>query len=177
MRRARGKTAALLERAPGHVVACDLSPRRLQRIQSGFQRLGLGTPGLLAMDKTAALRDDASFEAVLVDAPCSNTGVLAQRPGARWRHGPQAQKELVHLQRSLLLAASAHVEPGGVLVHSTCSLENEENEQQVRGFLRDHPEWVLEQEVRSTPRSLEEGGPTDGGYAARLRAPTGSPSR
>ncbi len=172
-----GKTAALLERAPGHVVACDLSPRRLQRIQSGFQRLGLGTPGLLAMDKTAALRDDASFEAVLVDAPCSNTGVLAQRPGARWRHGPQAQKELVHLQRSLLLAASAHVEPGGVLVHSTCSLENEENEQQVRGFLRDHPEWVLEQEVRSTPRSLEEGGPTDGGYAARLRAPTGSPSR
>lgn len=166
-----GKTAALLEGAPAHLVACDLSPRRLQRIQSGFQRLGLGTPGLLAMNQADALKDGARFDAVLVDAPCSNTGVLAQRPGAKWRHGPRGQKELVELQRSLLRAAAAHVEPGGALVHSTCSLENEENEQQVRGFLRDHPEWVLEQEHRSAPRPLDGGGPTDGGYAARLRAP------
>ena len=69
------------------------------------------------------------------------------------------------------------MEPGGALIHSTCSLENEENEQQVRAFLRDLPEWVLELEHRSTPRSIEEGGPTDGGYAARLRAPAGSSSR
>lgn len=172
-----GKTAALLEGEPDHLVACDLSPRRLQRIHTGFQRLGLVAPGLLAMNGADALRADARFDAVLVDAPCSNTGVLAQRPGARWRHGPQGQKELVDLQRALLRAAAARVEPGGVLVHSTCSLENEENEQQVRGFLRDHPEWSLEQERRSAPRSLDSGGPTDGGYAARLRAPNASGAR
>ncbi len=166
-----GKTAAILEADPALVVACDLSARRLSRISSGFQRLGLPVPFLVATDQVCALQEGARFDAVLVDAPCSNTGVLAQRPGAKWRHGPQSQSALVDLQRSLLRTAAAHVEPGGLLVHSTCSLENEENEQQVRGFLREHEGWTLEQEHRSIPSSIETGGPVDGGYAARLRAP------
>lgn len=168
-----GKTAALLEGAPAQLVACDLSARRLDRIRTGFGRLGLPHPHVVAMDRASALADGARFDGVLVDAPCSNTGVLAQRPSARWRHGPSSQAELVELQRGLLRGAAEHVVPGGALVHSTCSLENEENEQQVRAFLQEHPGWELEEEVRSTPAGLESGGPTDGGYAARLRAPKG----
>ncbi len=166
-----GKTAAILESGPQRLVACDLSPHRLQRIRTGFQRLGLPVPELAAMDQARGLGPAARFDAVLVDAPCSNTGVLAQRPGAKWRHGPQSQRALVELQRELLRSASGHVEPGGVLVHSTCSLENEENEQQVRGFLEEHTGWTLEEERRSAPAALDAGGPADGGYAARLRAP------
>lgn len=166
-----GKTAAMLEAGPALVVACDLSARRLQRIRTGFQRLGLPIPGLVAMDRVGGLREGVRFDAVLVDAPCSNTGVLAQRPGAKWRHGPQSQGELVELQRNLLLSASEHVEPGGALVYSTCSLENEENEQQARRFLRERSGWELEEEHRSAPSPMGSGGPADGGYAVRLRAP------
>lgn len=166
-----GKTAAVLESGPQSLVACDLSPHRLQRIRTGFQRLGLEIPALVAMDQARGLGSGARFDAVLVDAPCSNTGVLAQRPGAKWRHGPQGQRALVELQRGLLHSASEHVEPGGVLVHSTCSLESEENEQQVRRFLEEHAGWTLEEELRSAPAAFGAGGPADGGYAARLRAP------
>ena len=120
------------------------------------------------MDSVGALRDDARFDVVFIDAPCSNTGVLAQRPAARWRHGPGAIAELTTLQGRLLREAAAHVRPGGALIHSTCSLEPEENHQLVRRFLAEQKGWRLEEEVHSIPRPLEEGGPVDGGYAARL---------
>ena len=168
-----GKTAALLEAGAARVVACDVSQRRLARIRSGFGRLGLDTPDLVTMDGASGLHPAARFDAVLVDAPCSNTGVLSQRPSARWRYGPSNQAALVELQDALLGSAALHVRPGGALVHSTCSLENEENEQRVRAFIEQHAGWSLEEEVRSAPRTLDEGGPTDGGYAARLRAPLG----
>lgn len=163
-----GKAAALADRGPRSLVSADIGPRRLARMSGAFDRLGHGAPRAIAMDGAGALRPDALFDVVFIDAPCSNTGVLAQRPAARWRYGPSTIAELTALQGRLLREASAHVRPGGALIHSTCSLEPEENQQLVRAFLVERPEWRLEGEVRSIPRSLDEGGPVDGGYAARL---------
>ncbi|MEM9380466.1 MAG: transcription antitermination factor NusB [Planctomycetota bacterium] len=168
-----GKAAVLRERGADPLLAVDLSAHRLASVQSGFERLGLGPARLASMDGTRALLPGARFDAVLVDAPCSNTGVLSQRPSARWRYGPKGQAELAELQTRLLAEAAAHVRPGGALVHSTCSLEPEENEQVVRAFLEAHAGWVPEEDHRSEPRPVEDGGPTDGGYAVRLRAPRG----
>ncbi|MEE2939062.1 MAG: transcription antitermination factor NusB [Planctomycetota bacterium] len=163
-----GKAAALADRGPRSLVCADVGPRRLARVFGAFERLGHGAPHVVAMESVGALRPDARFDVVFIDAPCSNTGVLAQRPAARWRHGPGAIAELTALQGRLLREAAEHVRPGGALIHSTCSLEPEENEQLVRAFLAQNQAWRLEDEVRSIPRSIAEGGPVDGGYAARL---------
>ena len=168
-----GKTAAIAERGPQSITALDVSDGRLGRARETFGRLGLPRPRLAAMDGTRGLI--GRFDAVFVDAPCSNTGVLAQRPAARWRYGPKSQAELTALQARLLRDAAGRVTPGGALVYSTCSLETEENERVVRTLLESMSGWSLEDEVRSTPSALDENspqnGPIDGGYAARLRAP------
>ena len=104
---------------------------------------------------------------MLVDAPCSNTGVLGARPEARWRFGPQAMASLGELQWRLLGEGAARVRPGGRLVWSTCSLEPEENEGLIKRFLTENSGWSMEEEKASFPDA--EQGPWDGGYAARLR--------
>lgn len=163
-----GKAAVLAEGNPKSLVAADLGPRRLGRAAGAFERLHLDAPHAVSMDGTQALRTDARFDLVFVDAPCSNTGVLGQRPAARWRYGPKTQKDLTALQGRLLREAAGHVRPGGKLVHSTCSLEPEENSQLVRAFLAENTAWTLEEETSSIPAPLAQGGPVDGGYAARL---------
>jgi 16S rRNA (cytosine967-C5)-methyltransferase len=160
-----GKSAVLLE-SGARVVAADASPSRLARLVAGLERLGLGARALpVATDAAAGLRP-GRFDAVLVDAPCSNTGVLAQRPEARWRYGPASRASLRALQERLLASAAERVRPGGRLVWSTCSLEPEENGRRVRAFLEGRGEFALEEELEALPDA--ERGPVDGGYAARL---------
>ncbi|MEZ6017142.1 MAG: transcription antitermination factor NusB [Planctomycetota bacterium] len=164
-----GKTAVLAE-AGAEIVALDRSPRRLADVPRGLRRV---VPDarvrLLASDGDLGLAPGAPrFDAVLVDVPCSNTGVLAGRPEARWRFGPANLKSLVEEQERLLLAALERVRPGGVVVHSTCSLEPEEGPQLVRRVLGADPRFELETELASLPNSATTGGPLDGGYAARL---------
>jgi len=117
--------------------------------------------------------DSLDRYAVLVDAPCTNTGVLAGRPEARWRFGPAQKRELVELQARLLGEGAALVRPGGRLVWSTCSLDPDENRRQVDAFLAQHAGWSLEADAESLPdlvTTQEQGaGPVDGGYWARLR--------
>ncbi|MGE0480077.1 MAG: RsmB/NOP family class I SAM-dependent RNA methyltransferase [Phycisphaerae bacterium] len=110
------------------------------------------------------------FDAVLVDAPCTNTGVLARRPEARLTFSRQKLEALAAIQRRLLRQAAAQVRPGGRLVYSTCSLEPEENAEQIVTFLGDHADWRMGREQLTLPRW----GPSaadwcDGGYAALLR--------
>lgn len=114
--------------------------------------------------------DDAGFDAVLLDAPCTNTGVLARRPEARLTFTARKLEALAALQRRLLRQAAAQVRAGGRLVYSTCSLEHAENEQQIVAFLGEQPAWRLGREHTTLPRW----GPhaadwRDGGYAALLR--------
>ena len=165
-----GKTARLAQ-AGAQVFALDVAPNRLDKVAETLQRMGLSDRvTLLESDGTAALDPETPMmDGALVDAPCSNTGVLAGRPGARWRFGPQSQKELIELQARLLREASEWVRPGGRLVYSTCSLESDENLQVVRAFLASHPNWTLEHEAAALPGPLGSGGPVDGGFHARLR--------
>jgi 16S rRNA (cytosine967-C5)-methyltransferase len=160
-----GKTTHLAELMGdrGQVVACDVDDRRLRTLTELCQRLGV------TIVEAQRLGDEdepqaGPFDAVLVDVPCSNTGVLGRRPEVRWRLRPNDFRHLVPLQTKLLLLAGERVRPGGSVVYSTCSVEPEENQQVVRTVLRGLPDLVLEAEEEQAP-----GRPADGGYWARLR--------
>lgn len=163
-----GKTAVLAE-SGARVTACDVSESRLALLQEGAERLGHAD-----QIETVLLNPDAPapagpFDAVLVDAPCSNTGVLGARPGARWRWGPASKRSLEEVQAGLIERAARAVRPGGRLIWSTCSLEPGENGRRVSQFLEAHSGWSLDRESLALPGG--ERGPVDGGYAARLIAP------
>jgi 16S rRNA (cytosine967-C5)-methyltransferase len=164
-----GKSAALALRG-AKVLAVDKNPRRLAAMPSALERMGVADRVQpLASDGLAALAPDAApFDGALVDAPCSNTGVLAARPGARWRFGPGSLAQLVELQGDLLDQAARLVGPKGRLVFSTCSLEPEEGSQGSQAFLGRHPGWSLAEEHLDLP-SADPEGPLDGGYRALLR--------
>lgn len=162
-----GKTTHLAElmHNTGRIIACDVDDHRLQTVAGLAQHLGL------TIIKTHRLRDPngadvppGPFDRVLVDVPCSNTGVLGKRPEARWRLRPDDLRHLVDLQTRLLRTAIEHVRPGGVIVYSTCSIEPEENRQVVEMVLKGNPELRLEVVEAAVP-----GQPADGGFWARLR--------
>ena len=161
-----GKTAVLAGTG-AEVTACDVSPEKIERLMATCERLGVAgqvTAHVLEEDQAV----EGEFDGVLLDVPCSNTGVLARRPEARWRYGPQSRASLREIQGALIERGAARVRPGGVLVYSTCSLEPDENRQRVRAFLEANEGWSLEAEHEILPRSGEESGPVDGGFAARL---------
>lgn len=136
-----GKTVAIAQamQDTGQLVATDVSPEKLELIEQNLQRLDLHCVcTCLADDLT-----EADFDAVLVDAPCSNTGVLARRVEVRRRLRPKDIASLRQIQRELLVRAAALVRPGGTLVYATCSIEPDENDLQVERFLREVPGFSL----------------------------------
>ena len=104
------------------------------------------------------------FDRVLVDAPCSNTGVLRRRPDARWRWTADRLESIVALQDEILSAAARHVAPGGLLVYSTCSNEPEENAGRVAAFLAAHPDFAEKERRESVPHVSGH----DGAFACAL---------
>jgi 16S rRNA (cytosine967-C5)-methyltransferase len=163
-----GKTLVLAD-AGARVLALDSSPPRLRRLEDALRRLAPRGRVGLAVSRFAEGTAMEAFDGVLVDAPCSNTGVLAQRPEARWRYGPASQRSLAELQARLLRSGAERVKRGGRLVYSTCSLEPEENGRIVQTFLRERPGFELETAIEILPDPENARGPVDGGYAARLR--------
>ncbi len=132
-----GKTAQLAERLEaaggGVLVATDRSAVRLERVHETIVRLGLQGVQVHIHDllgaQAPAGRPARGFDAILLDAPCSNTAVLGRRPEARWRLRPETFGQLGALQRRLLGAVEAQLAPEGRLVYSTCSHEPEEGEE------------------------------------------------
>ncbi|MDQ8183203.1 RsmB/NOP family class I SAM-dependent RNA methyltransferase [Pelagicoccus sp. SDUM812005] len=119
------------------IVSVDLEGPRLERMKGNFERYR--AKRLRALGADLFELDAAStglFDGVLLDAPCSNSGVLQHKVDARWRQSPQGLEELLALQARLLAAASAFVKEGGALVYSTCSVDAEENEGIVSAFLQ-----------------------------------------
>jgi 16S rRNA (cytosine967-C5)-methyltransferase len=162
-----GKTAVLAA-AGASVLACDIDASKLERVQQTAQRLGVMDHIELRLLEDGAPPAEQAFDGVLVDAPCSNTGVLAARPDARWRFGPAQRHELAELQTQLIETGAERVRPGGVLIWSTCSLEPEENGQLIRAFLERHDDFELVADHEFLPEISSPAGPIDGGCAARL---------
>jgi 16S rRNA (cytosine967-C5)-methyltransferase len=108
---------------------------------------------------------DLIFDRILVDAPCSNSGVMRRRVDLRWRISPEEILRLQRAQLDLLKLAATKLNPGGVLVYSTCSLEPEENSEVVKEFLRGHKHFKLESERELLPFVDH----VDGAYVARLK--------
>jgi 16S rRNA (cytosine967-C5)-methyltransferase len=170
-----GKTLAL-GRVARRVIAGDISPIRARRLRGNVRRAGSGREQVVVADaRRPPLR---MVDAVLLDVPCLGTGTFARHPDARWRVTPRALAALARLQTELLEASAELVIPGGLLVYSTCSLEPEENEEQVERFLARHPELEREASARVPAELLSSEGDLmilpqkhgiDGAYAARLR--------
>ena len=156
-----GKTVQLAWRG-AKVTACEVNPRRRRKLEENLKRLRLEAEVAEGLD---GLRQQSkAFGKVLVDAPCSNTGVLRRRPDARWNWSTEKLAALVKLQAEILDQAAALVSPGGRLVYSTCSNEPEENLRQVEAFLVRHSDFELAESRESIP--FETG--HDGAFAALL---------
>lgn len=142
------------------VFACEVNPARRKRLAENISRAASG----LGVEILSAIPDGGAFAKVLVDAPCSNSGVLRRKPDAKWNWSEKKLKSLASLQAEILDKCAPLVMPGGALVYSTCSNEPEENQLQVQAFLSRHGEFSLAEECESIP--FQSG--TDGAYAARL---------
>jgi len=153
----------------GVIIAADLHDDRLRRLRENAARMHLSCIQVVQADAAApateTVRAQAPFNRILLDVPCSNTGVLNRRPDARWRFSPERLEALTGLQVRMLDAAAPLLADDGVLVYSTCSLEPEENLMLVERWLAANPSFRLEQHRTSLP---PESG-MDGAFAARLQ--------
>ena len=168
-----GKTTHILEVAPqANVLAVDVDEKRLSRVYDNLKRLG--------MKATVKQGDgrypeqwcgDQQFDRILLDAPCSATGVIRRHPDIKWLRRDRDIAELAQLQAEILNATWAHLKPGGTLVYATCSILPEENQQQIAAFLSRTPDAELretgtrEQPGQQNFPGAEEG---DGFFYAKL---------
>lgn len=148
----------------GRVIATDTSEPRLQLVQQNSERLGLSIIETAVISQEGHNIPAGPFDAILIDAPCSNTGVLCKRPDARWRILPDDLEELSRIQLRLLMSAADRVRPGGRIVYSTCSIEPEENQQVVEAARHFRPKLTVVE-----MHELKPGQSSDGGFQCLLR--------
>ncbi|MFA5043611.1 MAG: 16S rRNA (cytosine(967)-C(5))-methyltransferase RsmB, partial [Kiritimatiellia bacterium] len=165
-----GKTALIAERMrlKGQLVAMDLREDRLPRLRANLERLGCAAFAKVVQGDARRLRPESfgRFDRILLDVPCSNTGVIRRKPDVRWRFSKTGLTRIGAAQRELLERAAGLVKRGGCIVYSTCSLEPEENELPIAAWLKSHPEFRL----RSFRQSFPPTSGRDGAYAALLQA-------
>jgi 16S rRNA (cytosine967-C5)-methyltransferase len=179
-----GKTACLAA-AGARVTAVDDSSERLERLRQNLARLGLSAE-VVAADVTD-WAPGRTFDAVVLDAPCSGTGTISRHPDILRLKGPADIRRMVEVQGVMLRTAARLVRPGGTLVYSTCSLQPEEGRVQIDALLAHEPAmqrtpiaareigadpaWIADGDVRTLPFHMEKGEPggLDGFYIARLR--------
>ncbi|QBM30279.1 16S rRNA (cytosine(967)-C(5))-methyltransferase RsmB [Hydrogenophaga pseudoflava] len=134
-----GKTAHLLERADLDLLALDVDPRRCERIHQNLQRLGLQAEVRAAdAGEPSGWWDGRPFDAILLDAPCTASGIVRRHPDVRWLRRPGDVGQLVAIQRRLLDTLWPLLKPGGRLVYCTCSVFRAEGQEQVDAFLERH---------------------------------------
>ena len=143
-----GKSLALAAFG-AHVTAYDADVGRMKDIPARAARAGTRI-------KTTN-RPNGTFDLVLCDAPCSGSGTWRRTPDAKWRLTESRLTELTTIQRSILETAMTHVGQGGRLAYATCSILSVENRRVVDGFLADHPEWSVVDEMQLRPTELHDG--------------------
>lgn len=139
-----GKTTHILEIAPeARVLAVDIDAQRLVRVHENLQRLGMKAEvkqgdGRLPQDWCG----DELFDRILLDAPCSATGVIRRHPDIKWLRRERDIAELAKLQSEIIEAIWSQLKPGGTLLYATCSILPDENQQQISAFLERHNDAV-----------------------------------
>lgn len=143
-----GKTLFIAQKMSdtGRIVATDSSKDRLGVLEENYRRLGIKS-----VETNVDSNDLAQFDKILVDAPCSNTGVMRRRVDLRWRIRPSEFARLAEVQLGLLKTAARHLKPGGTLVYSTCSIEPDENERVLQKFTEAFPGFRLQSQQTLTP--------------------------
>jgi 16S rRNA (cytosine967-C5)-methyltransferase len=165
-----GKTFMIAERmlGQGRLVAMDSRQNRVALLTENLARMGYDAVEAVHADASCSAdmeKAGGPFDRILLDVPCTNTGVLRRRPDARWRFSKENLASLRTVQRGLLKSAARHLRTGGTIVYSTCSLEPEECSKLVASWLRHRPEFTLQESASLfPPESL-----TDGVYAAVLQ--------
>ena len=150
-----GKTGYMAQtmQNQGSLVACDYDKLRLARLEQNLMRLGVCNSTIVLLDwlQHSTAFKPGTFDAILVDAPCTNTGVIRRRTDVRWRLTPQDFPRMQHLQGRILKATVQFLKSGGRLVYSTCSIEPEENESVVAGIEKEVPELSFVEAKSSMP--------------------------
>jgi 16S rRNA (cytosine967-C5)-methyltransferase len=164
-----GKAAhlAALMANQGQIIACDIHPHKLKLMEKGFSRLGVKNVAMKLLDarKAAEVFGNDAFDQVLADVPCSGLGVMGHKVDLKYHLEAENLTEIVSLQREILKTTWSLVKPGGYYTYSTCTINKEENEQQIREFLKTQPEAVIVSERTILPFEYQ----TDGFYICKLR--------
>ncbi len=160
-----GKTAQIAARvgAEGSVVANELSETRLAKLKDTLQRCKVLECVQISSQDATQFQGETLYDRILLDVPCSNTGVFGRRPDARWTWSKQKMQQLLTTQQALLEASAKGVVVGGRIVYSTCSIEPEEDDAQVQHFLSRHPNFECVATHLELPTERH-----DGAYAAAL---------
>ena len=136
--------AAMAMEGRGSICSCDIHPHKIQLIENGAARLGLGILQARLQDASEFVPEwEGAMDAVLVDAPCSGLGIIRKKPDIRYRDLKE-NEALPALQKKILANQARYVKKGGVLLYSTCTLLPRENQEVVEDFLKTHPEFSLE---------------------------------
>jgi 16S rRNA (cytosine967-C5)-methyltransferase len=163
-----GKTTYLAElmQNQGRLVACDLWDSRVERLRENVKRLGITIAEVVQADAMVGggPLEPGTFDRILVDAPCSNTGVLRRRVDVRWRITEEDFIRMPVQQLALLRRAAELLKPGGAVVYSTCSLEAEENDRLVEQVATAIPSLRFVESRRTLPFVDA----VDGAFAARF---------
>lgn len=160
-----GKTGfiAQLMNNTGEIVSCDIHSHKIDLIKSNLSRLGVTNTSVMQNDATVFCKDfENRFDRVLADVPCSGLGVLRRKPDIKWTKTEFANELLASIQRSILKNASEYVKKGGKLVYSTCTVNREENEDNVKYFIDNFPNFTLLEEKQLLPHTDK----TDGFFYA-----------
>jgi 16S rRNA (cytosine967-C5)-methyltransferase len=160
----------------GKVYAIDQYPSKLKFIEEGAERLGLTSIETMIGDATC-IEFDEQVDIVFTDVPCSGLGTLAKKPDIKWKREREDIYVLVETQRKILKNAAKILKPGGVLLYSTCTIEPEENVENIEWFLKNYPEFELDPAENYLQPELCKAGymmlyphthNIDGAFAARL---------
>ena len=136
-----GKTTHLAEKMDdeGEIVACDIYPHKLELIRQATERLRLSVIRPTLGDATEYNGALGEFDAVLADVPCSGLGIIRRKPDIKWNRQPEDIPELAKTALQILSNAARYIKPGGILVYSTCTVTDEENQDVIARFLDEHP--------------------------------------
>lgn len=160
-----GKTTHILEIAPqAKVMAVDIDEQRLHRVRENLQRLGMQADVRQGDGRMpAAWCDDRQFDRILLDAPCSATGVIRRHPDIKWLRRDRDIAELAALQKEILDAIWPRLKSGGTLLYATCSVLPQENQHQISAFLAAHDDAVAVTLPQGQPNGWQVFPTPDGG--------------